>query len=361
MSGTTDCLIQQTRCGRIAGNPICPKCGASEQMLYTTEDAMILAKAQAIARYWQSESEEFAPRGILAAAERLLKAKERLEMDQSHNAVAPTLQADEEIEEAPALMIFQDQPIAPQMVLLASGSFLMGSADPKAVSSEHPQHEVTIAYKLAIGCYQVTFEEWDTCVADGGSSHKPDDHGWGRGKRPVFNLSWSDAQDYAAWLNNKLGIAPNALTRYRLPSEAEWEYACRAGSQTMWCFGDDKDELKEYAWYEDNSDGKTHPVGQKKPNAFGLYDMHGNVMEFVQDSRGGYKNAPTDGRARDGLKRPDNTSFWSRLFGLNKFEDILLRSGGAQAKAEITRSAQRIYASPSERVGAGFRLARTML
>ena len=135
-----------------------------------------------------------------------------------------------------------------------------------------------------IGKYEVTFEEYDRYCMESGVK-KPDDEGWGRGKRPVINVSWHDANAYIKWLNNKTG------KNYRLPTEAEWEYATRAGTTTKWSFGDDKSDLKKYAWYDENSydlgkghkDYGTHKVGKKRANPWGLYDVHGNVWEWCSD------------------------------------------------------------------------------
>ena len=113
-------------------------------------------------------------------------------------------------------------------------------------------------------------------------------------KNPVESVTWHDAQEFCRKLSKKTG------RKYRLPSEAEWEYACRAGTQTRYYFGDNKYQLGEYAWYEDNSGSKPHPVGQKKPNNWGLYDMHGNVWERCEDGwHKNYQNAPKDGSSWD--------------------------------------------------------------
>lgn len=134
-------------------------------------------------------------------------------------------------------------------------------------------HAVAIA-AFAIGQYPVTFAEYDAfCEATG--REQPNDHGWGRGRRPVINISWEDAMAYAAWLSTQTG-AP-----YRLPAEAEWEYACRAGTPTRYCFGNDARGLGDYAWFAGNAGGQTHPVGEKRPNPWGLYDRHGNVWEWT--------------------------------------------------------------------------------
>ena len=179
----------------------------------------------------------------------------------------------------------------PEMVVVPTGKFMMGSPEGQGADGEHPQHEVTISNPFAIGKFEVTFAEWDSCVAADGCP-QVSDHGWGRGERPVINVSWEDAQHYAAWLSGLTGKT------YRLLSEAEWEFAARAGTTTRYSFGDDKAALGDYAWYVENSGFKTHPVGEKKSNPFGLYDMHGNVWEWVQDcDHDSYEGAPTDGTA----------------------------------------------------------------
>ncbi len=130
----------------------------------------------------------------------------------------------------------------------------------------------------AIGKYLVTFEEWDACVEAGGcGGYKPDDGNWGRGRMPVFNVSWEQVQTYLAWLSKK------THRTYRLPTEAEWEYACRGGQQTQYCGGDDLDKLAWFGGNHGNSGGKPHPVGEKQPNAYGLYDMSGNLWEHTND------------------------------------------------------------------------------
>ena len=178
------------------------------------------------------------------------------------------------------------------MVVVPAGSFMMGSSERELGrdSDEGPQHKVTIAEPFAVGKYEVTFDEWEACVASGGcDSYKPKDQGWGRGPRPVINVSWNDAIAYVEWLSAKVGKP------YRLPSEAEWEYAARAGTTTRYWWGDEI--TIENANYGRNV-GKTTDVGSYPPNRWGLYDMQGNVWEWTEDCyHDSYKVAPEDGSA----------------------------------------------------------------
>ncbi|KAF0171526.1 MAG: hypothetical protein FD160_3703, partial [Caulobacteraceae bacterium] len=182
---------------------------------------------------------------------------------------------------------FRDCDACPQMVPVPAGSFLLGSPDsePRRQPYEGPQQQVTLA-SFAVGASEVTFAQWDACVADGGcSGYTPADKGWGRGDRPVMSVSWRDASAYVAWLSRKTGRA------YRLPTEAEWEYAARAGTTTAYWWGPAYDPSRTPL-------GKTAEATSDPVNAFGLHHVAGNVREWVQDCYvSGYSAASQSGAA----------------------------------------------------------------
>jgi formylglycine-generating enzyme required for sulfatase activity len=227
----------------------------------------------------------------------------------------------------------RDGSLGPAMVWLPGGTFRMGD-DSSPYDYEKSVHEVTVS-AFSIGQYPVTFEEYDKfCEATRRS--KPSDRSWGRATRPVIDISWSDAAAYCEWLSQQTGM------HYRLLTEAEWEYACRAGNTARYCFGDDEQRLGDYAWYSSNAGGQTHPVGEKLPNAWHLYDMHGNVWEWVRDWYGAYSSEPQ----RDPSGRESGSI---RVY----------RGGGWHLGADYCRSAYRRYWLPDYRLhDLGFRLAR---
>jgi len=216
--------------------------------------------------------------------------------------------------------------IGMDFVLIPSGSFLMGS---DTNDREKPVHNVTITSPFFLGQYQVTHDQWEVVMGSNPSRLKG-------GTNPVEQVSWNDVQEFIRCLN-----AMEGHDRYRLPTEAEWEYAARAGTSTDYFFGDDAGELSDYAWFNYNSEMATHPVGQKLPNTWGLYDVHGNVFEWVQDWYGSYTDSP----AID-PKGPETGS------------GRVLRGGSWFSDAEICRSASRYGVGPDDwGYDFGFRLA----
>ncbi|MDR1043801.1 MAG: formylglycine-generating enzyme family protein [Candidatus Adiutrix sp.] len=219
-----------------------------------------------------------------------------------------------------------------EFTLIPAGSFTMG-ADKKfedATDDEMPQHRVIISQPFYLGAYEVTQAQWTAVMGNNPSKFKILSN-------PVEMVSWNDVQAFIQWLNAKEGH-----NRYRLPTEAEWEYAARAGTTGAYSFGGDKDSLGRYAWYRDNSGEKTHSVGQKQPNALGLYDMHGNVWEWVQDwyGRNYSSSSVTD------PKGPSSGTL------------RVARGGSWSDSARYCRAAYRSHDSPDGRGDdVGFRLA----
>ena len=173
-----------------------------------------------------------------------------------------------------------------EMVLIPAGEFIMGSQnEEREASGESPQHRVRMAKPFYLGKHLVTQEQWRVLMGNNPSDFEGP-------RNPVSQVSWDSCQAFLTMLNEK-GLSPRGMS-FRLPTEAQWEYACRAGSTTRYCFGDKESELGEYGWYSENSGGKPHPIGGKTANAWGLYDMHGNMCEWCADwyDAGYYSKSP---------------------------------------------------------------------
>jgi formylglycine-generating enzyme required for sulfatase activity len=229
--------------------------------------------------------------------------------------------------------------IGMKLALIPAGEFLMGcpDSDRSGVASEQPQHRVRITRSFYFGVYEVTQGEYQRVLGSNPSRFKGD------ARLPVETVSWQDAMTFCERLS-ALPAERSAGRVYRLPTEAEWEYACRAGSATIYSFGDSEWSLGKYAWYDSNSGRKTHPVGQKRPNAWGLYDMHGNVWEWCSDwyDVSYYASSPED----------DPT-------GSVKAISRVLRGGSWLNFGRFCRSAFRYWFVPVRRNGVyGFRVAQ---
>ena len=254
---------------------------------------------------------------------------------------------------------FRDCVGCPELVVVAPGSYEMGSPSGEAgrADDEGPVHRVSIGEALAVGVYEVTFEEWDACVRDGGcGGYRPDDEGWGRGRRPVINVSWEDAKAYVRWLRRKTGKG------YRLLSESEWEYVARGGKRSARYWGEgergqcrnangaDESAKRQYnwTWAASCDDGyvQTSPVGSFEANGLGLHDVLGNVWEWVEDCwNGSYRGAPGDGSA------------WTR----GNCGARVLRGGSWGYGPGGLRSANRFGNSAGSRnYYVGFRIVRTL-
>ena len=246
------------------------------------------------------------------------------------NAPDQTRQTPSTTQESPKSTL---PPIHMEFVKIPAGSFMMGTPKEQLdaiagdnkdyrgwIEDETPQHRVTISKPFYMGKYEVTQAQWKAVMGENPSRFKGDD-------RPVENVSWEDVQQFIQKLNEREGKEV-----CRLPTEAEWEYAARADTTTVYSFGDNASQLGDYAWYGENSGSTTHPVGDKKPNAWGLYDMHGNVWEWAQDWYGPYTaEAVTDpsGPATGAYR--------------------VIRGGGWDRSARGARSARRYWSHPGYR------------
>ena len=217
----------------------------------------------------------------------------------------------------------------------------MGTDDLSAPANQKPRHAVHIDYDIAMSKYPVTVEEYMLYAQATGAIVPEERHEHLGFDVPVRRVKWTDAVAYAQWKSQREG------KRYRLPTEAEWEYACRAGSEGAYGFGEDSSLLETYAWYADNAGKVTHDVGTKQPNAWGLYDMHGNVWEWCLDRYAeDYHDVPNDGSA----------------YGVASDKGRVLRGGSYNAHPTKCTSTSRInLGSGGKNYFIGFRLVEVLL
>jgi len=248
-----------------------------------------------------------------------------------------------------------------ELIYIEGGSFIMGDTWGDEYSDEKPTHRVKLTYDFCVGEYPVTFDEYDRYCRETGTE-KPYDSGWGRERRPVINVSWFNAIEYCNWLSEKEGLSkvydnkgtllgkdgrvttdPSKVAGYRLPTEAEWEYAARGGNKSKGYKYAGSDTVSDVAWYYENSGDKTQEVGKKAPNELGLYDMSGNVWEWCSDLYGSYSSPAQINRY--------NTSGSGRV----------LRGGSWVSSTADTRVASRSADSPTYTgYDLGFRICRTV-
>jgi len=279
-------------------------------------------------------------------------------------ACTPSTKIATETKPPPLTPLVPTQKIYPtiltEMVLVDAGDFLMGSTD--GFADEQPVHAVTISKPFYIGVYEVTFEEFDIFCANTLRYNKPDDRGIGRGNRPVIGVDWHDAVEYCNWLSEGEGLTSCysgkgkvskcdfSANGYRLPTEAEWEYAARGGQKSQgYIFAGNKNP-DEVAWYGDNSGGETHPVGQKEPNELGLYDMSGNTFEWCWDwyVKDYYHESPSVNPL--GPPLPQVEFNWELV--------RVRRSGSWLENSASIRTTTRSFDNPSYPGSNGFRLVR---
>jgi formylglycine-generating enzyme required for sulfatase activity len=231
--------------------------------------------------------------------------------------------------------------IEPEMIEIKGGAFQMGDVTGRGDKDAQPVHEVKFQKSFKLGKYEVMFDEYDRFAIVTGKP-LPHDHGWGRGQRPVMNVSWEDARDFADWLSKQTG------KRYRLPSEAEWEYAARSGEKNeVWAGTSDEKQLDNYAVFRDSQTNQTEFVGNREPNGLGLYDMSGNVWEWVEDClHDDYREAPADGSA------------WLEANGGNCGRRILRGGSWGSPSADLRASSRFAYLAGFHNFYLGFRLAQ---
>jgi formylglycine-generating enzyme required for sulfatase activity len=243
---------------------------------------------------------------------------------------APTVDLADSAKRPNTLTVDLGNGVELDLILIRPGTFTMGS-ETNGKADQTPAHSVTIAKPFYIGKYEVTQEQWQAVMGANPSVING-------ARLPVENVSWNDCQEFVGKLNEEF---PGRS--FRLPTEAEWEYACRSGRATVYCFGDEPGALSDYAWFAGNADQTSHPVGEKMPNAWGLYDMHGNVWERCQSLYRHYPYAD-DGREDLGSTAPR-----------------AVRGGSWHSGPEFCRSADRLSGRPTPRYdNFGCRVALTV-
>lgn len=251
---------------------------------------------------------------------------------------------------------FKECDVCPEMIVVPPGQFLMGASEeePGSTPDERPQHKVNFAQPFSVGRFPVTFAEWDVCVTAKGCAYHPTDQGWGRGKQPVINIRWGDAKEYVTWLSRTTGRP------YRLLSEAEREYVTRAGTTTAYWFGESLLPTQANFAHGNleissanvgdlrrvNKIERTLPVQSFTPNPWGLYQVHGNVYDWVEDCwNENYDRAPNDGSA------------WLNA----NCNQHVLRGGAFSRSANTARSAARLWFGDAHRlIYMSVRVARTL-
>jgi sulfatase modifying factor 1 len=253
------------------------------------------------------------------------------------------------------------EPIVPEMVLVEAGSFQMGSTNGRP--DEQPVHTVHITRPFYMAKHAMTFEEYDLFCDDTIGIPRPKDRGWGREGHPLSGVNWYDAVKYCNWLSEKEGLSPcyevkGKLTQcdfsangYRLPTEAEWEYAARGGPKSQGYVYAGSNNVDDVGWYEGNSGGQTHPVGQKQPNELDLYDMSGNMWEWCWDWYG------EDYYASSPASDPTGPSSGTGVYIADA--DRARRGGSYREKAVYLRVAFRSADGATYRGDNTFRLVRT--
>lgn len=303
----------------------------------------------------QAESEEAKQRAEANEALRRTRRQAEVKRTNRKPIAPPSQRRIAPIEKQPVVVVPKPlesitNSIGMKLTPIPAGTFMMGSSDSDAMarSNEKPQHYVEITQPFQLGVYPVTQAEYEQITGNNPSQFENNYH------CPVEQITWFDAISFCNKLSEVEKMTPfyeisgkNVSiiggNGYRLPTEAEWEYACRAGTTTKWYCGDDESELTEYAWYGLNSGDTTHSVGEKKPNQWGLYDMHGNVWEWCWDWYGGYRDSPSLDPA-----------------GPTKGERRVLRGGSFFLQSSLVRSAYRNLTQPTPSNNfIGIRMART--